>query len=77
MGVVEPINPDICQCSHMKEEHGGRLTGLFKSLPGTGALVAKLAQDRVITPNMPRPKKVYACLICSCNQFKGMGTDND
>jgi hypothetical protein len=69
--VVEPMNPDVCSCLHLKEEHGGKMTGFFKSLPGTGALVAKLAQERLTNPNMPRPKKVYACLLCGCKQFEG------
>ena len=71
MDMVKPINSDVCICEHMKVEHGGKLTGFFKSLPGTGSLIAKLAQERLMNPNMPRPKKVYACLLCNCKQFEG------
>jgi len=70
MGVVEPVNPDVCICGHMKVEHGGKLTQFFKTLPGTSSLVAKLAQERLTNPDMPRPKKVYACFLCSCKQFQ-------
>ena len=56
MGVVEPVNPDICSCLHMKVEHGGKLTQFFKNLPGSSSLVAKLAQERLTNPEMPRPK---------------------
>ena len=33
MGVVEPVNPDVCICGHMKVEHGGKMTQVFKTLP--------------------------------------------
>ena len=74
MGVVEPVNPDVCICGHMKAEHGGKMTQVFKTLPGTSSLVKKLAQERLMNPDMPRPKKAYACLLCSCKKFKGLGT---
>lgn len=72
MGVVEPINPDVCICRHMKVEHGGRLTGFFKNLPGTTNLIVKLAQERLTNPDMPRPKKAYACMLCTCKQFRSI-----
>ena len=72
MGVVEPVNSDVCICGHMKVEHGGKLTQFFKTLPGTSTLVQKLAQERLMNPEMPRPKKAYACLLCSCKQFQGL-----
>jgi hypothetical protein len=66
----EPINPDVCVCMHLKQEHGGKLTDFFKKLPGTSSLIAKLAQERLTNSDMPRPKKVYACMLCNCKQFK-------
>ena len=75
MGAVEPVNPDICSCLHMKVEHGGKLTQFFKSLPGSSSLVAKLAQERLTNPEMPRPKKVFACLLCDCKQFTQRSED--
>jgi hypothetical protein len=70
MGVVEPVNPEICVCLHMKQEHGGKLTGFFKSIPGGQDLARKLAQERLTNPEMPRPKKVHGCLICDCKEFR-------
>ena len=70
MGRIEPVNPDICSCLHLKQEHGGSMAGFFKRLPGARALVIKLAQERVTNPNMPKPQKFYACLLCNCKQFK-------
>jgi hypothetical protein len=72
MGTVEPINPDLCVCNHLKQEHGGRMTNFFKSIPGSKALTKKLAQERLTNSDIPRPKQVYGCLICSCKQFSGL-----
>ena len=70
MGVVEPVNPEVCLCGHMIQEHGGKLTKFFKTLPGTSSLLQKLSHERLMNPDMPRPKKAYACMLCICKQFQ-------
>ena len=68
--------PELCVCLHMKQEHGGKLANFFKGLPGGKSLAIKLAAARLSNPNMPRPKEVHCCLVCSCEQYNQRRDDN-
>lgn len=63
---------DICAvCKHMKVEHGGRLTGIAKKMPGGSQFMDKLRIER-ISGGLPAPQRPYACMIteCMCKEFR-------
>ena len=55
----------------MKVEHGGRLTGIAKKMPGGSQFMDKLRIER-ISGGLPAPQRPYACMIteCMCKEFR-------
>ena len=65
-------NPDVCVvCKHLKLEHGGRLTGLAKNVPGGAKFLEQLRTAR-IQGTIPSASKPHACMVleCMCKEFR-------
>lgn len=65
-------NPDVCSvCKHLKLEHGGRLTGLAKNVPGGNKFLEQLRTAR-LQGTIPPASNAFACLVmeCMCKGFR-------